>query len=105
MSGNLSVCFTEWRSSQRIWRILINIEDKAELRDAFGSFCSGMMAAFERDYPALKKSFHIRKPRLKGLKNKNENAKNIRRNSRKFKEEHEKDKKANEATRIFNEFI
>jgi len=29
----------------------LSVEDKAELLDAFGSFCSGMMAAFERNQP------------------------------------------------------
>ncbi|MGB9693985.1 MAG: hypothetical protein ACPLYF_03995 [Fervidobacterium sp.] len=33
----------------------LSVEDKAELWDAFVSFCSGMMAAFERDYPELKR--------------------------------------------------
>jgi hypothetical protein len=33
----------------------LSVEDKAELWDAFGSFRSGMMAAFERDHPELKK--------------------------------------------------
>jgi hypothetical protein len=33
----------------------LSVEDKAELWNAFGSFCSGIMAAFERDYPELKK--------------------------------------------------
>jgi len=32
----------------------LSVKDKAELWDAFGSFCSGMMVAFERDYPELK---------------------------------------------------
>ena len=30
------------------------VKDKAELWDAFGSFCCGMMAHFEDDYPELK---------------------------------------------------
>jgi hypothetical protein len=37
----------------------LSIEDKAELWDAFGSFCSGMMAAYEREHPELKKEIII----------------------------------------------
>jgi hypothetical protein len=37
----------------------LSVEDKAELWNAFGSFCSGMMTAFERDYPELKKEIII----------------------------------------------
>jgi len=33
----------------------LSVEDKAELWNAFRSFCSGMMAAYERDHPELKK--------------------------------------------------
>jgi len=33
----------------------LSVEDKAELWNAFESFCSGMMAAYERNYPELKK--------------------------------------------------
>lgn len=33
----------------------LSVEDKAELWNAFGSFCNGIMAAFERNYPELKK--------------------------------------------------
>ena len=33
----------------------LSVKDKAELWNSFGSFCSAIMAAFERDYPKLKK--------------------------------------------------
>ena len=41
----------------------LSVEDKAELWEAFGSFCSGMMAHFEKDYPELKG-----KPSIKQVK-------------------------------------
>jgi len=33
----------------------LSVEDKAELWNTFGSFCRGMMTAFDRDHPKLKK--------------------------------------------------
>jgi len=41
------------------------VKDKAELWDAFGSFCSGMMAAFEKDYPELKGETSIKQVKAK----------------------------------------
>ena len=51
----------------------LSVEDKAELWEAFGSFCSGMMAHFEKDYPELKGNHQSNKSKLKGLEDKNEN--------------------------------
>lgn len=41
------------------------LEDKAELWEVFGSFCSGMAAAFERDHPELKGEQTSKRPKAK----------------------------------------
>jgi len=43
----------------------LSVEDKAELWECFGSFCSGMAAAFERDYPELKGEQTSKRPKAK----------------------------------------
>ncbi|MGB9854537.1 MAG: hypothetical protein ACPLRY_07020 [Candidatus Bathyarchaeales archaeon] len=45
----------------------LSVEDKAELWGAFGSFCSGMMAAHERNHVELRGSHKIKRPKAKGM--------------------------------------